>query len=202
MSATHSPMGYRWDAPILGAPLGAQPAPAAPAELRVVDAALCITYQGARWSVQQVPGVCVGDRVHVWPAPQGGVLCAAAGNAAQPGTLAEWIGPAHSPRHTCSPCCSHMSWGTQPTSHAPACQCACPGQRAGGTPQTPPGATHTAHTHSRNPGTAHAAPAVGASPTVQAAQPGWTDTPPCGMQGSHSAATLGSCPVSSQGVVK
>lgn len=109
MSATHSPMGYRWDAPILGAPLGAQPAPAAPAELRVVDAALCITYQGARWSVQQVPGVCVGDRVHVWPAHQAGVLCAAAGNAAQPGTLAAWIGPAHSPRHTCSPCCSHMS---------------------------------------------------------------------------------------------
>lgn len=171
-------------------------------ELQRVDAAMCIRYQGARWSVLQVPGVRVGDLVRVWPAPPAGVLCAAAGNAAQPGTLAEWIDPAHSLPRTCVLTGTHKSWGNPPTAHAPACQCACPGPHAGGTPQTPPGATHMAHTHSHSQGTAHAAPACGANPTGLAAQPEWTDTPPCGTQGSHSAAMLGSWPISSQGVVK
>lgn len=66
----------------------------AAASLRRVDASLCITYQGSRWSVMQVPGACVGDLVRVWPAPQAGVLCAASASAVQQGTLAAWMGDA------------------------------------------------------------------------------------------------------------
>ena len=57
------------------------------ASLRHVGASLSITYQGERWSVMEVAGVCVGDLVRVWPAPQAGALYVAAANAAQPGTL-------------------------------------------------------------------------------------------------------------------
>lgn len=84
----------------------------AAASLRRVDASLCITYQGARWSVMQVPGACVGDLVRVWPAPQAGVLCAASASAGQQGTLAAWMGPAHSPLHMCKQCCTPALYGT------------------------------------------------------------------------------------------
>ena len=156
----------------------------AAASLRRVDASLCITYQGSRWSVMQVPGACVGALVHVWPAPQAGVLCAASASAGQQGTLAAWMGPAHSPLHMCKQCCTQGSCGSLTTSHAPAHQCSCPEPHVQRTPQAQQVAMNMAHTRSRTCGTAHVALAADSISTGQAAELAWTDTPRCGMTGT------------------
>ena len=157
---------------------------AAAVRLRV-DTTLCIIYRGQRWSVMGMPGVSVGDLVHVWPAPQAGVLYGAAGNAAQPDTLVAWIDPAHSPQHMCTQCCTRKSWGSQTTCDAPVHQCSYPDLHADCKPQKPQDATSAEHMHSRTFHTAHAEPGADPIPTEQAVAPVWMGPLQCGTTGTH-----------------
>jgi len=57
-------------------------------ETRRVDAALRVMFLGWHWSVQQVPGVCVGDLVNCAPSQQGDALYVQGESGSLPGIWA------------------------------------------------------------------------------------------------------------------
>lgn len=127
---------------------------------RHVDAALRVTFHGWYWSVQNLPGVHVGDVVLCLPAQQGAALFVRTEGELPPGILASRIEPVHSHPHTPAQIGTPVSSDTSTTASEPAHQCSCPGPHAERTPQTPPAATPAVHTHSRTSDTAGEAPGV------------------------------------------
>lgn len=135
--------------------------------LRRVNTAMQISFDGWLWSVLPLSAAQVGDLVQVTSDGSGGVQCRLFESAQQTSTLALPVGPARNLLHTCQPPCNATNSGSVTTCCVTAPECPCPDARAADTPQLLPCATLRAHMHSRNDGTAHAAPGAGATPTLQ-----------------------------------
>lgn len=134
-------------------------------EARRVDAALRVTFFGWHWSVQQLPGVHVGDLVACVPATRGDALLVRGGSEGLQGIWASRLEPVRSCLHTCPRCCTPASLGTATTVNAPAHGCSFPGVGVLHTHQTPLATSPSESTRSRTVGTAAGAPDAGSTPT-------------------------------------
>lgn len=147
---------------------------------RCVDAALEITHQGWKWSVQALPGVQVGDVVLCHPQAEGDALYVQSENGLQPGIWASWTEPARNHPHTRPQSSTRGNWGIATTCCVPAHPHACPGQHVVHTPQLQPATTPVARKRIHIAGTAVGEPGAGSTPTAQAAA-----QPPCSSPVRH-----------------
>lgn len=140
-------------------------------ETRRVDAALRVMFLGWHWSVEQLPGVCVGDLVKCAPLRQGDALYVQDESELLPGIWASRLEPVHSCPRMCPRFCTPGNWGIETTSNAPGHECSFPGVGVLHTRRTQSATSPSGSTHSRIGGTTSWAPGADSKPTGAALAP-------------------------------